>query len=595
MIATHVGRCPCFPSLDLASLPHWKKFVEVIQFLPVAFQAIEKKQLKPTITFHLLDRQDNFAGISGGDVCYGATFKDVETICHLTTEFEDKRFFKHCGVDLFGILRAMLRNFLACRIIQGGSTITQQLVRNTLLTPDRSFARKLAEIILSLKIERHYSKKEILFLYGQSVYLGNGIRGFPAASKAIYRKPIQLLNRVQACGLIGLLRQPSVTYPSKNITRYLDRQALLASFTTRTKLINKEHRDALRLSLRPPNPIPIHDFRKHRWTHIAETLTRDITPDDQSLYVTRLGLTIDQPLQRIVDDALKDVSLDRAVTQVAGVILSNRTADILVESAWSNGRDLAFSPTFHGKLQPGSTFKTFAYIAALEAGLSNDLLLESRPFESSFIKNRNGDYWRVRNYADNYQNRLTLDEALQRSDNTAFARLAEIISIDQLQSTYHRFGLCNKASITPAIVLGGSTRGVSLLSLISAYAAIARNGSFIQPRFIRYLQYSDGSVGYLPPSRKETLVIQDSAILGLLKATLRQAGQVISAVPFSGKTGTTKKGSIFVGYNDEVSVAVWLGYRNVQNEYDNKAISAVRTVERIIQKLLGYRRDLFTI
>ena len=127
----------------------------------------------------------------------------------------------------------------------------------------------------------------------------------------------------------------------------------------------------------------------------------------------------------------------------------------------------------------------------------------------------------------------------------------------------------------------------SLLSLISAYAAIARNGSFIQPRFIRYLQYSDGSITYLPPSCDATLLIQDSAILGLLKAALRQAGQVISAAPFSGKTGTTKKGSIFVGYNDEVSIAIWLGYRNVQSEYAKKAISAVKTVERIIQKALG--------
>ncbi len=593
MISTYAGRSSYFPSLDLSAFPNWKKLAEVIRFLPVAFQAIERKQLKPTITFHILDRQDNFAGISGGDVCYGAAFKDVETICRLAVEFEDKRFFKHCGIDLYSVLRAMLRNFLACRIIQGGSTITQQLVRNTLLTPDRSFVRKLAEIVLALKIERHYSKKEILFLYGHSVFLGNSVRGFPAASKAIYRRPIQTLNRVQACGLIGLLRQPSLTYPSKNITKYLDRQALLASFADRQ--INKERRDALRLSLQLPNPMPVCDFRKPRWAHIAETFFRDIPSDDQSLYVTRLGLTIDEQLQHIIDDVLKDVSLDKAVTQAAGVIVSNRTADVLAESAWSDGRELAFSPAFYGNIQPGSTFKTFAYIAALEAGFSNNLLLESKPFESSFIKNRNGHNWRVRNYADNYRGFLTLDEALRHSDNTAFARLAEMIDVGHLQSTYRRFGLSNKASITPAIVLGGSTRGVSLLSLISAYAAIARNGSFIRPRFIRYLQYSDGGVVYFPSNREATLLIQDSAILDLLKAALRRAGLIISVASFSGKTGTTKRGSVFVGYNDEVSIAIWLGYRNVQNEHDNKAISAVKTVERILQRALGYRRDLFTI
>jgi len=596
MVPSYARRDLCFPSLDLAGFPSWRKFVEVIQFLPIAFQVIGKKELKPTITFHLLDRQDNFVGISSGDVCYGAAFEDVEKICQLAIEFEDRRFFKHCGIDLFGILRAMLRNFLSRRIIQGGSTITQQLVRNTLLTPDRSFARKLAEIILALKIERHYSKKEILFLYGQSVYLGNGTRGFPAASKAIYRKPIQSLNRDQACGLIGLLRQPSITHPSKNITRYLDRQVLLASLTRKDKLLKKDYRDTLRVSLQPPNPIPICDFQKHRWANISRVLARDSFSYVQSLHVNRLGLTIDEPLQRIIDGVLKDVSLDKEVSQAAGVVVSNRTADILAESAWGEGRDLAFSPTFYGTIQPGSTFKTFAYIAALEAGLGSDLLLESQPFESSFIKNRNGHAWRVRNYANNYRGLLTLDGALQHSDNTAFARLAEMISVDHLRSIYSKFGLCgDKESITPAIVLGGLSRGVSLLSLISAYAAIARNGLFIQPRFIRYLQYSDGSIAYLPPSRYATLLIQDSAILSQLKAALRQAGHVISAAPFSGKTGTTKKGNLFVGYNDEVSIAIWLGYRNVQSECAKKAASAVKTVERIIQRALGYRRDLFTI
>lgn len=586
-----------FPKLDLARFSRWKKLIEVAKFLPIAFKAITTKCIGPTFTFHFADRCDSFIGIAGNDICYPAPFEDVEAICRLAIKFEDRRFYEHHGIDVLAVIRATLKNFKALRVIQGGSTITQQLVRNTLLTPDRSFARKIAEMLIALKMERHYSKREILILYSHLVYLGRGIRGFSAASKLIYRRPLRALDENQTCGLIGLLRQPSSTHPATNLSRYLDRQAFLVGNCQAKIKTGSNSKDRIRPTLQTPNPIEINGYRRARWSRVVQRFIAEkssgIPPI--SSHIVRVGLTIDQPIQRILDEVLKEVSSDPKVSQTSGVILSNHTGDILAESAWDSGREGDHSATFFGTIQPGSTFKTFAYLAALEEGFNPDLQLESNLFESSFIRNHDGAFWHVRNYADIYRGNISLFEALQYSDNTAFARLAELIDSSRLESTYLRFGLCKGDSVTPAVVLGASKVGVTLLSLASAYASIATNGFFKGTRFIRYAQCSDNSILHFPPSTEGVVVIRDYANIVKLKQVLKRAEPIFSAIGFSGKTGTTKKGSLFVGYNDKVSIAIWLGYRDIQNEHEKKGVSAIKALERVIQKALGYRTDLFTI
>jgi penicillin-binding protein 1A len=585
----------CFPRLDLGSKGGWEKFVQVIRFLPLACSVIESKTLQPKFTFHMLDRRESFVGLSGNAICYPADDRELEAACRLVVHVEDRRFFSHHGVDPLAIIRSLIKNLSARRIVQGGSTITQQLIRNTFLTSDHSFTRKFLEIFLAWRMERYYSKKDILSLYAQLVYLGRGIRGFAAASKAIYRRPISALDHEQLCGLVGLLRRPSATHPLKSAASYLDRQAFLIGLTHEQKRITTKERAQIRRSLPLPNPINVAGFRKGRWTTTAETTVKSLLGEYAVSNISRVGLTIDQSLQRTVDSVLKDISLEAEISRMAGVMMDNSTGDILVESAWEKGLESAYSPTFNGRIQPGSTFKTFGYLAALESGFTPDMLLESRPFESSFVKNGNGSYWCVRNYANKYRGTVPLIEAFQCSDNSAFARLTEMIPSAALGATYQRFGLCPEDDVTPAIVLGGTTRGVSLLSLISAYATIARGGVRVRPRFVRFVQYSDGSFLRIPVVQQDTLVIYDNSILLALRAALKRAGEVISSARFSGKTGTTKKGSLFVGYNQEVSLAIWIGYRTVQSEHRNKGVTSIDAIERIVQKLLGYRQDLFSI
>lgn len=570
----------------------------MIRFLPTAYEAIAEKRIRPRFTYHFVDRKNISIGVAAGDICYPASFDDVSAICQLAVEFEDRRFFSHHGIDVLSIIRSALSNLRAGRIIRGGSTITQQLARNTLLTPDRSFVRKLAEMLLALKIERHYSKKEILLLYSQHVYLGNGVRGFPAASKIIYRRSIKKLDTISACGLIGLLRQPSSFNPFIGIQKYIDRQAFIIKVHSSRNLANDNNheRDAHPL-IRPPNPIQVKGLEKSRWTNLIEKVAEcNSVINSTSSPITRIGFTIDNSLQSSLDEVLRDVSLSADIKYASGVILDNSTADVLAESAWSDGQEWAFSPTFSGKLQPGSTFKVFAYIAALEGGISPDIQLESSVFESSFIKNSDGSLWRVRNYGEIYRGGITLLEALRHSDNTAFARLVELLDHEQLDMVYKRFGLCENEIVTPAIVLGGSTHGISLLSLVSAYSAIARNGIYKKPRVIRFVQSADGRIVHFPSASSEALLIADYAVSRDVKLALRHSANLLSAYKFSGKTGTTKKGSLFVGYNDDISVAIWLGQNSIVKENDKKGISAIKVAERWLQGVaLGYKHDIFSI
>ncbi|MBE0598263.1 MAG: hypothetical protein IH614_13425 [Desulfuromonadales bacterium] len=399
------------------------------------------------------------------------------------------------------------------------------------------------------------------------------------------------MDQMAKCGLVGLLRQPSLFFPNGNASKYLHRQRFIAGLRKSNNTPAREINNASNLT---PKPIQIKGLKKARWTNFVNATVRS-SPSDVGSHLVKVGLTIDHELQCALDSVLREASLDPNVTHVAGAILSNLTGDLLSESAWSSGQEWEFSPTFSGRIQPGSTYKTFAYLAALESGFTSELQLESYPFESTFLKNNDGKSWKVRNYAETYRGWITLREALQQSDNTAFARLSEIIDPCCLGSAYSRFGFCAPGQVTPAYVLGAS-QGVSLLDLASAYATIARNGVSITPRFIRFAQYADGSVQHFRSNQESTIIIKDRFAVDELRAALRNSSGLFSSFKLSGKTGTTKNGSIFAGYNDRLSLSIWLNHKITPEETNVKSITAIKTVESLLATgLLAYKKDIFSI
>lgn len=580
------------PTFTMQNYYGWRKYYQSLKFLNTAANLIAEKRLIAECTFHIFDRDGNAIGISDGPVYYPTELSEMKHIADIVVAIEDHRFFSHHGIDFKAIARALIHNIKSLRVVEGGSTITQQLVRNSLITPERSLLRKILEVLLALKIESCYSKKEILNLYLQFVYLGNGIRGFSAASKVIYRRSLRSLTYEQSCGLVGLIRRPSSTYPGNDKKRFINRQTFIDSVMQQKKPSGLKSRINISSTL---NPVEINKFKKPRWSGVIDNLLESGCLGAPRRDIKRVGITVDSQVQLILDDVLRQVSFEENTHQVAAVVLDNTTCDVLGESSWSNGKELNFSPTFHGKIQPGSTFKTFAFLTALEYGLPSGQKLSSSPFASEFIKNDDGAPWTVRNYSETYRGEITLSHALKCSDNTVYARLAELLDVEQLSRTLSKFHLCSDDAITPSIVLGASTSGISLLDLVAAYAAIARNGNYVQPRFIKYVEdYHD--LLYWANTRTQGSTVSDNAwAIAQVKTVLQEVGELAGFTGFSGKTGTTKKGSIFVGYNEKISVAIWMGFKESPEEGDPKAITSQRTLSKIIETALGYKSKLFSI
>lgn len=580
------------PTLHLKKYSGWEKYYQTFKFLYTAANLIAAKQLNPKCTFLIYDRDDNAIGLSDGSIYYPTDLSEMRDIADIIVLLEDRRFYLHHGVDFKAIARALLHNMRSLRIVEGGSTITQQLVRNSLITPERTLLRKLIEVLLALKIERHYSKKEILNLYLQFVYLGNGIRGFSAASKVIYRRSLRMLTYEQKCGLVGLIRRPSYTYPGNDAKSFIKRQAFIESVMQQKK--PREWRSKINRSA-ILNPVEINKFKKPRWSGVINNLLESDSWDALRPNIKRVGITIDSQVQKILDDVLKQVSLETNIHQIAAVVLDNKTCDVFGESSWSNGKELNFSPTFQGKIQPGSTFKTFAFLTALEYGLVSDQKILSSPFTSDFIKNNDGAPWTVRNYSDIYRGEITLSYALKCSDNTVYARLAELLDVKHLSRILSKFHLCSGDMITPSIVLGASTSGISLLDLVAAYSAIARNGNYIPPRFIKYAEDYHGRIYWSHTCAQNATVSDNGWAVEQVRKVLQEIGELAGFAGFSGKTGTAKKGSIFVGYNEKISVAIWTGFKESPEEGDSKAITSQRTFAKIIETALGYKSKLFSI
>ena len=582
MIATSTQR---FPTLRLSSNPWWARIYHAFCFLPLAFRVIRERNLFPSFSFHILNAQDRPIAISDGYLRYPAAPGELLRLQPIIVAIEDKRFFRHFGVDFRGVIRAATKNISHLRIVQGGSTITQQLVRNTLLVPERSLLRKVLEVILAIKVEKHYSKHEILDLYCNHVYLGNGIRGFPAAAKIIYRRKLASLNNAQVIGLIGLLRTPTKTYPDGSTQNFVKRQRKISNILTG----KSSQYDCEGIK---PNPIDIRNHRSPRLTSIVKSeliRTTAYMPTD----VRRVGLTLDSLVQTALNDSLREISKSADVIHVAGIVLSTSTANVLGEAAWESGREAQFSTSYFGAVQPGSTFKTFALLSALEQGISADQLLESAPFESSRFKTKNNAVWSVRNYANKYRGMVTLRDALKCSDNTAFARLTEMINVDHLFDLYQSFHLCERGQASPALVLGGHRDGINLLSLASAYMAIARGCVYRRPRIIQYVQFFDGTFQPFPKSPDE-VILKDYAVIRATQDALTYAGPALNGITLSGKTGTTSAGSIVAGYNDRIAAAIWVGYGKPMPEGDPKAIRATTALDRFLKKL-GYGARLLSI
>ncbi|MDI4237742.1 penicillin-binding protein 1A [Bradyrhizobium sp. Arg237L] len=488
---------------------------------------------------------------------------------------EDRRFYSHYGVDPIGIARAAVTNLLRRGVSQGGSTLTQQLAKNLFLTQERTMQRKLQEAELAIWLERKHSKNEILELYLNRVYFGSGAYGVEAAAQRYFGKSAKNVTLAEAAMLAGLVKSPSRLAPNRNPEGAEQRAQIVLSAMADAKFITEAQAKASighpSYNVKPAGAGTVNYVAD--W--IGEVLDDLVGQIDQNITVET---TIDPKLQNVAEAAIIDElaakSVKFNVTQGALVAM---TPDGAVR-AMVGGRNYAesqFNRAVTAKRQPGSAFKPFVYLTAVEAGLTPETIRTDAPLD---IKG-----WKPENYTHEYFGSVTLTQALAMSLNTVAVRLGLEVGPKNVVRTAHRLGISSKLDANPSIALG--TSEVSVIELVGAYAPFANGGTAVSPHVVTRIRTDRGKLLYVRPADQLARVIEPRYVAmmntmmmeTLISGTARKAE--IPGWTAAGKTGTSQdfRDAWFIGYTANLVTGVWLG--NDDNSPTKKATGGGLPVE----------------
>jgi len=470
---------------------------------------------------------------------------------------EDRRFYSHHGVDPFGIARAVAANVLHRGVSQGGSTLTQQLAKNLFLTQERTMQRKLQEVILALWLERKYSKDEILDLYLNRVYFGSGAYGVEAAAQRYFGKSARNVTLSEAALLAGLVKSPSKLAPTRNFDGAERRaQIVLAAMSDAGYVSESAVKTALAVA-----PQIVKQSAGGSINYVADWVM-DVLNDvlghvEQDVVVET---TIDPSLQAAAEKALLDELIPKGakldVDQGAFVAMTPQGA-VRALVGGKNYAESQFNRAVAAKRQPGSAFKPFVYLTALERGLTPDTVREDKPID---VKG-----WRPENYSHEYFGPVSLTKALALSLNTVSVRLTLEVGPQAVVRTAHRLGIGSKLEPNASIALG--TSEVSVIELVSAYVPFANGGIAVAPHVIDKVRTAGGKLIYKAHNPGLGRVIDEryAAMMNqmmqetLSTGTARKASLV--GFPAAGKTGTSQdyRDAWFIGYTGHLVAGVWLG------------------------------------
>ena len=470
---------------------------------------------------------------------------------------EDRRFFDHGGFDPLALARAVVANVRAGRVRQGGSTLTQQLAKNIFLKPDRTLRRKVQELLLAFWLEANFSKEQIFTLYINRVYLGSGAYGVDAAARRYFGKSVKSITLHEAAVIAGLLKAPSRYSPLRSRTAAEKRARIVLKTMVAAKFL--DDRTAQKIG---SQRLRVVGRSGHRRT--ARYFT-DWALDRVSGFVGRVEsdlivrTTMDSRLQTLAESRLRVVlkrdGAKRNIRQAALVSMSPTGA----VRALVGGRDYAssqYNRAFQARRQPGSAFKLFVYLAALENGMHPQDQLIDGPLKIG--------KWQPRNYGGGYDGAVTLKDAMARSINTVAVQVSERIGRQKVIDTARRLGITSPLRSHPSLALGASE--VSLVELTSAYGVIANGGVAVWPHAITEIRTRNGKILYHRREGAATQVVDPQAVRGvndMLRAVV--AGGTGRGAnpgrPAAGKTGTSQdfRDAWFIGYTGDLVTGVWMG------------------------------------
>jgi penicillin-binding protein 1A len=488
---------------------------------------------------------------------------------------EDRRFYSHWGIDPIGVARAVIQNYRRGRLVEGGSTITQQLTKVLFLTPDKSLERKLKEAVLALELERRYSKDRILEMYLNQVYFGHGSYGVEAAARTYFGKPVSELAVRESALIAGLPRAPSNYSPfDRGEAAKRRREVVLRRMVDYGALKDEEAKRLAKTDLGLIPPERRRTTGQYFVDYVQQTLEAKYGPD----LVLKGGLnvytTLNPTMQLAAEQSLRDglKALQGRSTQArpgespegAVVTVEPQTGYVKTMVGGSDFLRSEFNRAVQAKRQPGSAFKPFIYIAAIEAGFTPASQIEDSPV-SYAVGGKNGQTWKPENYDRKFRGSTTLQQAIEESVNVVTVKLQERIGLAKTIQVARRLGIASPLDINLSLALG--TSDLSLLELTSAYGALANQGVWMPPVTIRYVTDAQGKLleEHVPEGREslapETAYVITHMLRGVVERGTGQAAKALGR-PVAAKTGTTNdySNAWFIGFTPRLATGVWVGY-----------------------------------
>ena len=481
---------------------------------------------------------------------------------------EDVRFYSHPGIDFIGILRALMQDIKAGSMVQGGSTITQQLAKMLFLKPEKSFVRKIKEAVISIQIEKRYTKDEILGLYLNQTYFGTRAFGIEAAAQTYFGKHSDQLSVADAALLAALPKAPSLYSPFKNPQKAKERRAAVLTTMLGHKFITQDQYNRAVEEPLPASPW----YRKYEAPYFVEILRQHLEEKyGPAIYTSgyKVYSTIDLNMQHIAEKALSDGVKNIEKRRKPGVQASLIAIDIRTGQirAMVGGFDFwqtQFNRATQALRQPGSAFKPFVYATAIEGGMTSKTVINDSPI--SFKGARPGQRWSPKNYDGKYHGAVTLRTAIAKSLNAATVRLASWFGVENIIDMAKRLGI--KSTLQPYLPLALGASDVTLLEMVQAYSSFATGKKMELISYKRIENRDNIVLEEIYPKQTEVLNEDTVREMQILLGAVVSEGTAAKAKelgrPVYGKTGTTNDFSDawFIGYDERLAVGVWVGRDN---------------------------------
>lgn len=523
--------------------------------LPDISKAIERTRLPATTILTESGQEIESYGGVYSEIVYAEDLPSYVRDAVISTE--DRRFYSHFGFDFVSFGRAMVVNLIHRRYVQGGSTITQQVSKNLFLTPEKNIKRKVQELLMAFWLEKKFTKNQILTLYLNRVYMGAGTYGIEAASQKFFHKSSHDINMMEASILAGLLKAPARYNPISSKKRAVERATVvLQNMVDNRKITEKQKILALKM------PIGNNKYNFDGGKYFADWVYNEVNAyiGERDIDIN-VYTTLDGKLQKAAETILQQaVAANRKnnVTNGAIVVIDNSGAVKAMVGGISY-RNSQFNRAVQALRQPGSSFKTFVYLAALEDGFEPDDTIEDKPIAIG--------KWKPENYDKKYYGKVSVKDAFRRSLNLATIDLSNRISKQKIIELAHKMGISTPINNAPSMPLGSFE--VKIIDMAVAYSTIANGGFANWPYSINEIYSKDGYKIYERTSDEKNKIISDEAIeniTSMLQSVIENGTGKKARLPFfaAGKTGTSQdyRDAWFAGFSRGYTAVVWVGNDN---------------------------------